>query len=384
MYDKQCVLCDTPITSDNTTREHIIPMAIGGRRTVTGFICRACNSKTGQTWDAKLAEQLKFLSLFLGIRRQKGTVPSMRIPTLGGDEIEMRPNQQLTLAPTFEKTICGKSTRIDIRARSIHEMHDRLKDIKRRYPTLDLQGMLSDVESHKVYVDDPMTLTVDCGGPESSRAMVKSTVALAFDAGVDPADCDLAVEYLRNEDAEQCFYAYYERDLVRNRKPGNPLHCVYVAGSPADRTIMGYVELYGIIRKVVCLAKNYSGEEFSRLYVVDPTGGATPSVDMANLRLAEYVAAESQTQETLSRGMVSAANDVIGTGQAAARRRELDRLIVEGWNRYLNESGKGEGDEMTEEDIRALTSRIMDSLTPFLLHIIEPMAVPDDMPRQDT
>ena len=39
---------------------------------------------------------------------------------------------------------------------------------------------------------------------------------------------------------------------------------------------------------------------------------------------------------------------------------------------------------MTEEDIRALTSRIMDSLTPFLLHIIEPMAVPDDMPRQDT
>ena len=384
MYDNQCVLCDTPITRDNTTREHIIPMAIGGRRTVTGFICRACNSKTGRTWDAKLAEQLKFLGLFLGIRRQKGTVPSMRIPTLGGDEIEMHPNQRLTFSPTFEKKVVGKSTRIGIRARSIREMHDRLKDIKRRYPKLDFEGMLSQVESHKVYVDDPMTLTVDCGGPESTRAMVKSTVALAFDAGVDLADCDLAVEYLRNQDAQQCSYAYYARDLVRNRKPGIPLHCVYVVASPADRSIMGYVELYGTIRKVVCLAKNYSGEEFSSLYVVDPTGDSTPSIDILDLRLADYVAAETQTQETLNRGIVSAANDVIGAGQAAARSRELERLIVEGWDRYIEESGKEEGDEITKEEMRVLTSHIMDSLTPFLLHIIEPIEIPNGMPLRDT
>ena len=174
----------------------------------------------------------------------------MKIPTLGGDKIEMHPNQRLTFSPTFEKEIDGKSTRLGIRARSITEMHDRLRDIKRRHPKLDLEEMLSLIESQKVYVNDPMTLTIDCGGPESARAMVKSTVALAFDAGADIADCDLALEYLRNQDAEQCFYAYYEKDLVRNREPGMPLHCVYVAGSPHDRSIMGYVELYGVIRPV--------------------------------------------------------------------------------------------------------------------------------------
>lgn len=163
-----------------------------------------------------------------------------------------------------------------------------------------------------------------------------------------------------------------------------PLHCVYVAGSPHDRSIMGYVELYGVIRMIVCLAKNYAGEEFSRLYAVDPTSGATPDVDIVDLRLTNYIAAEAQSQKALNRGILSAASHVIGTGQAAARSRELDRLINEGWNRYLDESGKREGDEITKEDVKALTSQIIDSLTPFLLHIIEPIEVPKDMPRQST
>ena len=50
---KTCWLCLRDLTE---TKEHIIPESMGGRKTVRGFICRACNSKTGHDWDAAVTE----------------------------------------------------------------------------------------------------------------------------------------------------------------------------------------------------------------------------------------------------------------------------------------------------------------------------------------
>ena len=63
--------CGSRITEDTSTKEHVVPNAIGGRKRVTGFICNSCNNKTGAVWDAELARQLNPLGLLLGIRRQR-------------------------------------------------------------------------------------------------------------------------------------------------------------------------------------------------------------------------------------------------------------------------------------------------------------------------
>lgn len=42
MSNNLCALCDTEITIDNDTREHVIPNAIGGRKKISGFICENC------------------------------------------------------------------------------------------------------------------------------------------------------------------------------------------------------------------------------------------------------------------------------------------------------------------------------------------------------
>ena len=52
-----CALCEIAITAESDSDEHLIPNALGGRRKVSGFLCRDCNSRTGETWDAALAEQ---------------------------------------------------------------------------------------------------------------------------------------------------------------------------------------------------------------------------------------------------------------------------------------------------------------------------------------
>ena len=52
MPERKCFLCKVPLTSENDSKEHIIPQSIGGRKKVKGFICQDCNSTTGQEWDS--------------------------------------------------------------------------------------------------------------------------------------------------------------------------------------------------------------------------------------------------------------------------------------------------------------------------------------------
>ena len=65
-----CVLCGDSASGDERSSEHIILAALGGRRTVSGFICRQCNSDTGRTCDAALAASLEGWTILLEISRQ--------------------------------------------------------------------------------------------------------------------------------------------------------------------------------------------------------------------------------------------------------------------------------------------------------------------------
>src|SRR5690606_38575799 len=89
MLTPQCALCDTEITEKNDTKEHLIPNAIGGRRKVKGFICKDCNSASGDAWESELAKQLNPLSLFFGIIRERGEAPSQLFETTGGDKLKL-------------------------------------------------------------------------------------------------------------------------------------------------------------------------------------------------------------------------------------------------------------------------------------------------------
>ena len=306
----------------------------------------------------------------------------MSLPTTGGDEVEIGPNHKMTFKPTYEKTSDGMSTRIHIRARSMDEMLERIKDVKRDHPRLDLTEMIRKVEVKQIYLNDLMTCQLDFGGPASDRSMVKTAVALAFDAGIPPGGCDLAMEYLKNEDAERCFYPYYGNSIVKDRNSEVPLHCVYVTGSPKSGTILGYVEFYGVVRRVVILSRAYKGMEFSNLYAIDPISGEKQDI-IIELDESTIDVAEAQTYDMTISGMTEAVKCVLDAGQASARSRELEKVIKAGWEKWFYDSGKKEGDKMTKEDARIFTDYIMRSSTPFLLHILEQTAMPCNDPQLD-
>ena len=100
-----CALCETTITAENDSEEHLIPNALGGRRKVSGFLCRDCNSATGDSWDAELAKQLLPLCLLLDISRERGDPPGLRVATSAGERLTIGPNGTLARsAPVFTRT----------------------------------------------------------------------------------------------------------------------------------------------------------------------------------------------------------------------------------------------------------------------------------------
>ena len=146
----------------------------------------------------------------------------MELQTTGGVKLRVYSSNELALAqPTFRKDDDGYLT---IVAGSETELRKMLRNINRRDDkNLDVDAIVADnpIESH--YSSDPIGFKFDCSGPLSDRAIVKSALALAFDAGIHSTQAELALAYLRNSRAEPCFYPYYSKDLVKNRTPGNAL-----------------------------------------------------------------------------------------------------------------------------------------------------------------
>ena len=237
MVSGQCALRGCALTADNDSEEHIILNAIGGRKKVRGFICRTCNSDSGSEWDDELAEQLNPLSIHLGIKRQRGNVPPQTFPTASGQSVRVNADGTMTLAkPEVTVTTEGDTTRIHVSARSRKELRQALKGLQRKHPKLrdvDIDEVMLKAQENSYYSSDPIEIRPNFGDIRAGRSLVKSAVALVFDAGIDPSQCDLALDYLLRDDKEPCFGYYYERsrDLVVNRPAKLPFHCGACSGT---------------------------------------------------------------------------------------------------------------------------------------------------------
>ncbi|MCA1176166.1 MULTISPECIES: HNH endonuclease [unclassified Pantoea] len=267
-----CFLCGNQITSSNDSNEHIIPNAIGGRRTIKGFICNPCNNKTGKDWDVKLTNQLNPLNLLLVIRRDRGEVRPQAFKTISGKEYYLRANgSMIPFKPTFNKTPMDKGYNFSFVARDEREAQQFLKSIKRDFPNFDIDSYLGNMKVEEVYItDDPLHMELRFGGLNEGRSLIKSLLAFCFSRGIAPSMCNTALSFLR-EEGEACFGWYYqEDDIIIKRNFTKPMHCLAIQGNPSEGTLLGYLEFFGVLRIVACLSNEYKGDAFKSSYCLAP------------------------------------------------------------------------------------------------------------------
>ncbi len=214
-----CILCNSQITSANDSKEHVIPQSIGGRKKVSGFLCQRCNSKAGETWDAKLASQYNWFAVMLNIKREFNTPPPANlVKTASGQGYRVHPDGKMSLDKplvTEERTSNGR--RISVTARSLAEARDILKNIQRKYPEVAIEEALASANISTTYLNEPVTTTFEFCGELAGRSIVKTAMAMAFKMGINPRECDFALSYLKDSAATPAFAEFHLRDLVVNR-----------------------------------------------------------------------------------------------------------------------------------------------------------------------
>ena len=380
--NERCFLCNDQLTENNGSKEHIIPVALGGYLTVSNFLCRTCNSRTGENWDAELTKSLHELSLLFDIQRQRGQTPPKVVNTTGGGQVRLLRGGRIGLAkPEFTKSYEDGNLVIQFTVGSEQEARRMLENISQRYDQkLDVESIIADNPAQSHYPSDKMQIAFGLGGTYSNKSMVKSALALAVRAGVAPDDAPLAVEYLRNEDAPVCIDPCYTKDAVLNRVAGMPLNCVYVAGDRSSQRLVAYVEIFGILRRVVCLSDSYEGENFEDCYAFDPTDGSLLSIqfnlDPATINPSGNESFDDATIEHTRQALQA----VVQKAQDTIRENQVSRLVREGFEEFVDNRDKDEEEPLSEEDVKALTTFVMNRLEPFLIHLIRPLEASDNLP----
>ena len=111
-----------------------------------------------------------------------------------------------TLAkPSFTEEKTPDGVKIQIAARSMEEAKRMLAGVKRKYPSVDLDRMLANVQMPTSYPEGLIHHSLEFGGEVSGRSIVKSVLAMAYHAGVPPGVCRDALDYLRNPSGTPCF-----------------------------------------------------------------------------------------------------------------------------------------------------------------------------------
>jgi len=365
-------LCNDIITKENDSEEHIIPNAIGGKRKVTGFICSNCNVKSGESWDAELARQLNPLSLFFGITRERGFVPSQLIERSDGEQIIYHSDGRMTIAkPIYNEIPYGDGTKVSFSARSIGEARKMLKGVKRKYPQINLEEAFKHLVAESNYSDDMLKLELSLGGQKAGRSIVKSALAFAVNSGVDPKSCDEAIRYLRARDSEPCFGYYYESDLLVARPHGVVFHCVAVMGNEDTRQLLGYVEYFGMWRMLICLTNTYIGPSFSSVYAVDPIFGKEIDIDIFNSLNKEKAEKCCRCEKISYKDIVKAFNKVIPIGIKRSWEDAQGRAIDEALQYAFKNCGGEEGQIMTALQKQKLIELFMEKMSPFIEHLVK-------------
>ena len=376
----RCWLCDCEITDKNDAKEHIIPDAIGGRKTIRGFICEACNSETGRSWDAVVARQLQGAGLLFGIARQKGTpVPPIKVFSARGESFVLQSDNKLVDAPFYEEVRAADgSIRIHMKDMTPERLQKRVDGLKRKYPRGGVEGWK--IDEGKRFSKTPVGIDWTHGGSDFDRSLIKSALALACSVGIEIDNCRLAVDYLRDDQADYDASLYlpcYGDDLVRNRPRGFPIHCVHVTGDPDSRTLLAYVELYGAIRRIVLLSDAYEGKRTVATYVVNPIAGeAMPvvAVDLDYSKFSTIVAA--QTYDVVHEGMRKAFHEVLSYREQLNLRRAFDEHLDESLDECQSELGLSSSNEWSDEEKRSFSECIAGKMMPLLEHWAKPLDFP--------
>ena len=359
------------MSSENKTKEHIIPNAIGGRKKTTGFICEVCNNTFGETWDAELVKQLNWFSLALGISRERGEAPRQIVQTVAGERFWLLADGTFTPEKSSHSvTDVGTGVQIQMTAQTLDEARKRIKGVARKFPKFDVQKALNELEVKTSFLDSPLHMSLSLGGPDAGRSLVKTAFAFASDCGIDHAKCEKAAEYLLDRTLTEIPFGFaYISDLIERRPADFVFHCVSLHADPKSGRIYSYIEYFGLFRLIVLLGEKYDGPFRTECYSINPIDGSPASIRVKEVitdELIEIIKGGGFDQEKHE----AAAEYALSIMHERGRSRTLLHFVKQGFEHAGKSLGIKEGESIPPEQAEKFTALMMEKVFPYLKNLV--------------
>jgi hypothetical protein len=364
----QCYACDCEIVKENASVEHILLNSCGGRLKSKKLLCKKCNSELGERYDAELAKQLNHFANILLIKREKGKPqPTEAINDRTGETYSIGEDGRPRLSkPEIVEEKKDEMVQLSVKANNAKELYKILKGLKRKYPQLDIDSILSGAQEKELYIDEPLHSNISVGGPEANQSIVKSAIdfylfkqnsrinILQIISNLKYGNSNLDVEPINLEKS------IYEIDK------NSVCHFIAIIGDEVESVLYSYVEYFGIYGFIVKLNMDYTGPEIFDTYCFDVLKGkevhpkTNNFIDSRSIR--DYSLPKSDPRFDVLRERVGR---VLTIAFKRQNDNEIGRIAKKSWEESLGKYP--EGTIITSEIASELSSAVYKNMMPYIL-----------------
>jgi hypothetical protein len=183
MASRLCLFCPKPL-SPNTSPEHILLDALGGRATTRMVICSECNHLFGSTIDNSFTRQIEPLRTLLNLRSgSKKPPPGQRYKSAAGEQYTVRPDGNVSRHAkplTFESGLNGV-IKVHLNVETLDEVNAFIPHIAAKTGVSEdqVRRQMEATEASRVsQAAPPFTTDLSFGGSEALRSVIKSCLVL--------------------------------------------------------------------------------------------------------------------------------------------------------------------------------------------------------------
>lgn len=277
----KCYLCQKELTKNNSTKEHIIPNALGGRLAAK-ILCKACNSKFGHSCDVNLANSLKWFSYLANHPRSHGKVQPVEV-LLDGQKVRALPG--FKFAPKQEVfkidersyyiRIFGSMSEQEIEQRALSIFLAIHKKSGKALTEEQVETFKKFVtENHNDIINHP-TIEISIQFQNHWTALLKIAINFAISRGIDVVTLSKVIDALKintEKNSVQYVNFYYSVGIFPDQSD-SIFHTLLLRGSPKEKALYCLISLYGVLNVFVLLSDDYEGEDVHESYCYDIWNG---------------------------------------------------------------------------------------------------------------
>lgn len=278
-----CYSCKIELTRQNSSQEHIIPNALGGKLKAV-ILCKKCNNNLGSSCDSLLSKALSPFSNMINHSKDHGKVQPVQV-TANGVPTKILPGGQDFLSKiefnrgTNSFRIFGTEN-IEIEAQKLlRNLYKKNKITAEQYESSKLS-----ITKNKQTIHNPI-VCFQTTFENIWLGLLKIAINFAIHKGIHPKHLQKAISTLQTNDQE-CAHritTYFSAEVFPSQE-GAIFHTLILIGDPEENLLYCFISLYGILQTISILSTTYKGPTKKEIYLYDIWNEEEHTVNLYSFR----------------------------------------------------------------------------------------------------